>query len=347
MGQTKFGAAELGARLGFAVYTGVPVFRRVFVEGETFTSSRAPFFTDPHIPGNSPIQARVGATLCFAGVISFDLVVGKGFVLDVIGNPDLQLVGAMGYSPATCQSSQNVAAERAAAASQADAEQAAAEAAAQAAADHGAALQAAADQAAAEKAAADQAAAQKAAADAAAAAAAVKAAADAAAEKAAARKDTDGDGIPDRFDNCPTEKGTADNFGCPAKTRQLVTMRAGKIEILEKVQFLAGKATIAKGSFPLLDQVAGVLKAHPELEKVEVGGHTDSVGGAGHNLRLSQGRAAAVVTYLTKQGVSAARLEAKGYGETQPLGDNKTKEGQEQNRRVEFKVTSVKAATAP
>jgi len=71
---------------------------------------------------------------------------------------------------------------------------------------------------------------------------------------------------------------------------------------------------------------------------VELQGHTDSRGADAFNLELSQRRAESVRDYLIAQGVSGTRLEAKGYGETQPIADNTTKVGQQENRRVVMKV---------
>jgi OOP family OmpA-OmpF porin len=73
--------------------------------------------------------------------------------------------------------------------------------------------------------------------------------------------------------------------------------------------------------------------------KVEVQGHTDSVGNDRFNLKLSQKRAESVKAYLVKQGVSADRMVPKGYGENVPIADNRTKDGRAQNRRVEFVIT--------
>ena len=216
--------------------------------------------------------------------------------------------------------------------------------AAKAAAEKAAAEKAAAEKAAAEKAAAEKAAAEKAAAEQAAAekAAAEKAAADRlAAEKAAAEalaKDSDGDGVPDREDNCPNEAGPASNHGCPEAKKQLVVVTATGIQILQKVQFAPGKAAIQPASFKLLDQVAAVLEAHPELKKIEVQGHTDNSGNAAANHKLSQARAEAVVARLVKAQIDAGRLSARGYGPDAPIADNKTRDGREANRRVEFKV---------
>jgi outer membrane protein OmpA-like peptidoglycan-associated protein len=69
-----------------------------------------------------------------------------------------------------------------------------------------------------------------------------------------------------------------------------------------------------------------------------VEGHTDNQGPAAHNLDLSKRRAASVMKYLTDHGVDASRLTSEGYGDTQPIADNKTAKGREQNRRVEMKI---------
>src|SRR5439155_18422038 len=135
-------------------------------------------------------------------------------------------------------------------------------------------------------------------------------------------RDTDGDGVPDRLDNCPREKGPADNHGCPKAKKQLVVLREDRIEILDKVYFATGKARIEKRSNKLLDQVAQVLKAHPDLLQLEVQGHTDDQGSAKTNTALSQARAEAVASYLRRRGVAAERLAARGYGPLQPLAPN-------------------------
>ena len=72
--------------------------------------------------------------------------------------------------------------------------------------------------------------------------------------------------------------------------------------------------------------------------RIEIAGHTDNVGSAEFNLRLSLDRASAVRAYLVENGIAAKRLVAKGYGSTKPKATNDTEEGRQQNRRTEFAI---------
>jgi len=101
------------------------------------------------------------------------------------------------------------------------------------------------------------------------------------------------------------------------------------------VTFDTGKTTIKPDSAKTLDDAAAALKLAADL-KVEVGGHTDNVGTADANLKLSQGRAQAVMAALVERGVTADRLTAKGYGQSAPVADNRTEDGRARNRRVEL-----------
>ena len=152
--------------------------------------------------------------------------------------------------------------------------------------------------------------------------------------------DADGDGVPDRIDNCPNEPGTIENQGCQQK--QLVVIGDDQLEILEKVYFRKGSAKLQKRSWALLDNVAAVLNAHPEIKKIRVEGHSDRSGSLAFNMRLSKKRADTVVRYLVGRGkVKRSRLVAKGYGPKQPLvPDAQTKEEMALNRRVEFHIVS-------
>jgi outer membrane protein OmpA-like peptidoglycan-associated protein len=152
--------------------------------------------------------------------------------------------------------------------------------------------------------------------------------------------DNDDDGILDASDQCPEQPedmdGDRDEDGCPDEVKIVVTRK--KVFALEKIYFDTGKTTIQRASFGTLDEVARVLKENPEIPKVRIEGHTDAQGPDDFNLKLSQGRAEAVKRYLEKAGIPEARLEAIGFGETKPIGDNETPEGREKNRRVEFLI---------
>jgi outer membrane protein OmpA-like peptidoglycan-associated protein len=117
-----------------------------------------------------------------------------------------------------------------------------------------------------------------------------------------------------------------------------VRLEAKSISVRQSISFLFGRDELAPASKKTLDEVARLLKAHSEIKKLEVGGHTDSVGNPEQNLRLSRRRAQAVVEYLIAQGVEGKRLSAVGYGSTNPIAPNGTKEGRFANRRVEFKM---------
>ena len=150
-------------------------------------------------------------------------------------------------------------------------------------------------------------------------------------------KDRDGDGVVDRLDKCPDQPGPADNDGCPKPKFIVVTKE--KIELKQKVHFATNKSTIYADSFPMLTEVAEVLKSRPEI-KVRIEGHTDSRGTLKHNMKLSQDRAESVKSFLVAQGVDPERMEARGFGPTQPIDDNRTAKGREANRRTEFIITS-------
>lgn len=148
--------------------------------------------------------------------------------------------------------------------------------------------------------------------------------------------DTDGDGLTDREDNCPKESGTRLNLGCPAEKKQLVILTPERLLPREKLLFEANNAAIQRRSAALLDNVAAVLVAHPELARVRVEAHTDGLGKPEVNLKRSQAQADLVKAALVQRGVDAARLEAVGAGGEKPNDTNDTPAGREANRRVEF-----------
>ena len=109
--------------------------------------------------------------------------------------------------------------------------------------------------------------------------------------------------------------------------------------VLVGVTFETDKAVITPDSYQILFHATKVLLKNPELV-VEVQGHTDNIGSAAYNQKLSEKRAKVVMEYLIKHGVNPKRLFAKGYGETKPIADNRTALGRATNRRIEFKVLS-------
>jgi len=116
-------------------------------------------------------------------------------------------------------------------------------------------------------------------------------------------------------------------------------IEAKKITIDQMVHFDFDKSNIKPEAAAILDDVAKVMQANPQIKKVRVEGHTDSIGSDAYNLKLSQRRADSVVNYLTtKGGIAASRLEAVGYGESRPIATNATAAGRAKNRRVEFNV---------
>ena len=104
------------------------------------------------------------------------------------------------------------------------------------------------------------------------------------------------------------------------------------------VYFATAKGEILTRSYPTLREVAHLISQNKWVKKIRIEGHTDSRGNSAFNLKISTLRAESVLRFLVKYGVSAARLEAVGYGETQPIADNGTRKGRAQNRRVAFVI---------
>jgi outer membrane protein OmpA-like peptidoglycan-associated protein len=111
----------------------------------------------------------------------------------------------------------------------------------------------------------------------------------------------------------------------------------GLIINLSDVLFDTGQATLKPGAREKLSKLAGILLAYPGAYRIEVEGHTDSVGSDDSNLKLSQGRADSVHDYLLQSGVKPDRMiAARGFGESTPVADNDTAAGRQVNRRVEI-----------
>ena len=112
----------------------------------------------------------------------------------------------------------------------------------------------------------------------------------------------------------------------------------GLIVNMSDVLFDTGKSSLRPLAREKLAKVAGIVSGHPGL-RLDVEGHTDSVGGDAYNQQLSEQRGAAVRDYLTQEGMAAASVTAKGFGKTQPVASNDTAAGRQQNRRVELVIS--------
>jgi len=102
------------------------------------------------------------------------------------------------------------------------------------------------------------------------------------------------------------------------------------------ILFDTGKATIQPASEKCLNEMVKLLKNNPSW-KLQIEGHTDSVGGKEGNMKLSQSRAEGVREWLISHGIESARLTSKGFGETKPVADNATDDGRAKNRRVDLR----------
>ena len=179
-----------------------------------------------------------------------------------------------------------------------------------------------------------------------------------------ATTDSDGDGIPDNLDKCPQQaenkNGVEDEDGCPDPAvldpdritdsppdpsapltlEQVVTLPA-------PIEFKFDTAIMLPGAEVYLLQVLDILKKHPEVEKLEIQGHTSAEGGPEYNLRLSNDRAKAVYQWLVDHGIDGQRLVPRGYGLTVPLFPNDTEQHRQRNRRVQFRMLQQAPGSPP
>ncbi|MGQ7947515.1 OmpA family protein [Flavobacterium sp. WC2509] len=147
--------------------------------------------------------------------------------------------------------------------------------------------------------------------------------------------DTDGDGVTDNIDRCPSEKGNIADKGCP----KIAPIDVKKIaDIAGKLFFENASAELKSSSYIQLDNLAEILKRY-NATNLQIGGHTDNVGGDAYNINLSQQRAESVKTYLMNKGIPETRLTALGFGDGKPIATNDTSSGRAKNRRVEL-ITS-------
>jgi len=167
--------------------------------------------------------------------------------------------------------------------------------------------------------------------------------------------DTDGDGLsdydeilkyhtdPNKFDT--DHGGVSDGDEIKNNTNPLdstddikkeeIKVEVGQAIVLNGIVFESAKADIRAESDSVLEKAYNTLKQNPDIV-VEIRGYTDNSGNKKKNMKLSLDRAEAVKSYLTNKGISAERVMTKGFGSDDPVASNKTKEGRQQNRRIEF-----------
>lgn len=115
-----------------------------------------------------------------------------------------------------------------------------------------------------------------------------------------------------------------------------------RLEVISQtnaIYFRSGSAQLDDKSRPLLDSLADIANRCPEVEKITVEGHTDTIGSSGANQELSEARAQSVVDFLKDKGVAGSRIKSAGYGDSRPVASNDTEADRAKNRRIEFKVT--------
>jgi outer membrane protein OmpA-like peptidoglycan-associated protein len=144
--------------------------------------------------------------------------------------------------------------------------------------------------------------------------------------------DSDGDGVIDSVDECPdTAPGTpVDARGCP------------ELPDLQGVHFGFDLYSLTDEARAILDRGVEALRGNAKV-RVEIVGHTDSIGTDAYNQRLSERRARAVADYLESRGIDRARLSASGRGETMPIATNENEDGRRLNRRVELDAVQMRA----
>jgi OOP family OmpA-OmpF porin len=149
--------------------------------------------------------------------------------------------------------------------------------------------------------------------------------------------DRDHDGTANEVDACPDVAGPANadpqKNGCP-----LAFVEGDRIRITDEVQFRTGTAVLDPSSEDTLMAVRKILTDHESIHHLQVQGHTDSMGSAARNQKLSEDRASSVRRWLIAHGIASPRLSSTGFGSTRPLVSNEDEEGRRQNRRVEFHI---------
>ena len=150
--------------------------------------------------------------------------------------------------------------------------------------------------------------------------------------------DRDNDSVPDHLDNCPDTPGLVKFNGCPDPNEVQKKSLDSTISFkAQSIFFPTAKFKILPKSYAILDEIAEIVKANPEMIFL-IEGHTDIRGGELYNLELSKNRANSVAEYLISKGVGRGMLEAVGFGMKYPIGDNRNESGRSKNRRVDITV---------
>jgi OOP family OmpA-OmpF porin len=126
----------------------------------------------------------------------------------------------------------------------------------------------------------------------------------------------------------------------PAAINPLDTLKVGQKLVLDNIHFENDDDELLIESYTTLYEVMIYMKSHPKVQ-VEISGHTSSLGGLNHNMRLSQKRADAVRKFLSINGIDESRIKTAGHGPQYPIASDETEAGQKENRRVEFKVLAM------
>ncbi len=146
--------------------------------------------------------------------------------------------------------------------------------------------------------------------------------------------DTDGDGLTDVEDKCPTQVGPADAGGCPEAGTEMMSRPL----VAQTIPFTAGGTAFSSDAEKRLRKLASAIRKGGGNVLVVIEGHADAAGIKADNDKLAVARAVVVSDYLTKHGVSKLRITARGRGSAQPIASNDTPDGRGKNRRVEVRV---------
>jgi outer membrane protein OmpA-like peptidoglycan-associated protein len=117
----------------------------------------------------------------------------------------------------------------------------------------------------------------------------------------------------------------------------LADLKPGEILVTNNILFDFAKSLLRNESYAELDKIVRMMRANPTM-KIELSAYTDEIGNAKRNQDLSEDRAFASKQYLLSKNIEADRIISKGYGKLNPIASNKTEEGRQKNRRVEFKI---------